>query len=84
MLKRYKLKDYDFGLVIMLIAISVIGVLAVGSARASVQDRQIIGLILGGIPMLLNKIKKEKFKVSGFIISVITFTLVISFALLKV
>ncbi|MDD3205045.1 MAG: FtsW/RodA/SpoVE family cell cycle protein [Lachnospiraceae bacterium] len=53
MLKRYKLKDYDFGLVIMLIAISVIGVLAVGSARASVQDRQIIGLILGVFLMIV-------------------------------
>ena len=32
MLRRYKLKNYNFRLVILLIAISIIGVLLIGSA----------------------------------------------------
>lgn len=53
MLKRYKIKDYDFVLVIMLIAISIIGILAIGSARESVQDKQILGLIVGTFLMIV-------------------------------
>lgn len=53
MLKRYKIKDYDFGLVIMLIAISIIGILAIGSAKESVQDKQILGFILGVFLMIV-------------------------------
>ncbi|MDD2971990.1 MAG: FtsW/RodA/SpoVE family cell cycle protein [Lachnospiraceae bacterium] len=53
MLKRYKIKDYDFALVIMLIAISIIGVLAIGSAKESVQDKQIMGLIMGVFLMIV-------------------------------
>ena len=53
MLKRYRIKDYDFKLVIMLIAISVIGIMAVGSAQKSVQDKQIMGLIVGVFLMII-------------------------------
>ncbi len=53
MLKRYRIKNYDFGLVFMLIVISVIGVLAVGSAKESLQDRQLMGLILGVFLMIV-------------------------------
>ncbi|WP_099468136.1 FtsW/RodA/SpoVE family cell cycle protein [Konateibacter massiliensis] len=47
MLKQYQLKNYNFTLLILIIAISVMGILFVGSARASVQNKQIIGLFLG-------------------------------------
>ncbi|MGN0132889.1 MAG: FtsW/RodA/SpoVE family cell cycle protein [Lachnospiraceae bacterium] len=47
MLKRYRVRDYDFKLVFMLIAITVIGILAIGSANAEYQSKQIIGLIVG-------------------------------------
>lgn len=53
MLKRYRIRDYDFKLVIMLVAISVIGILAIGSAQKSVQDKQIMGLILGVFLMIV-------------------------------
>ncbi len=53
MLKRYRIRDYDFKLVIMLIAISVIGILAIGSAQKSVQDKQIMGLVLGVFLMIV-------------------------------
>lgn len=47
MIKLYKLRDYDFRLVIALIILSFIGVLLVGSAEASLQNRQLMGMILG-------------------------------------
>ena len=53
MLKKYRIRDYDFKLVIMLIAISVIGILAIGSAEKSVQDKQIMGLVLGVFLMII-------------------------------
>lgn len=53
MLKRYKLRDYDFGLVIMLIAISIIGILAVGSADGDLQERQLVGVLVGVFLMVV-------------------------------
>lgn len=47
MLKRYRVRDYDFKLVLMLIAITVIGILAIGSAKESVQSKQLFGAIMG-------------------------------------
>lgn len=47
MLKRYRLRDYDFKLIFMLCAITIIGILAIGSARESVQDKQIMGFVFG-------------------------------------
>lgn len=52
-LKKYSLKDYNFILVISVIALSVIGILAVGSALPSAQSKQIIGVILGIIAMVI-------------------------------
>ena len=53
MLKRYKLKNYNFLLVILLITISTIGVLLIGSAAREYQSRQLIGLITGLILMVV-------------------------------
>lgn len=47
MFRRYKIRDYDFGLIFMLIAITIVGILAVGSAGEGLQNKQIIGFILG-------------------------------------
>jgi len=47
MLRKYRIKDYDFKLVIMLIAISIIGILAVGSAEKELQQKQLMGFLLG-------------------------------------
>ena len=35
MLKKYRVRDYDFKLIIMLIAITVVGILVIGSAAVS-------------------------------------------------
>lgn len=45
--KPYKLKDYKFSLVILVLAISFIGILVVGSANEFYQSRQIVGVVLG-------------------------------------
>ena len=45
--KTYHLKDYKFSLVILVLALSVIGILAVGSAKAVYQPRQIFGVAFG-------------------------------------
>ena len=53
MLKQYKLRDYNFRLVLWLIALSTLGVLLVGSAEASLENKQLAGVILGVFIMLI-------------------------------
>ena len=53
MFKLYKLKDYNFRLVLWLISITAMGVLLVGSAMQSLQTRQLYGAILGVIVMVV-------------------------------
>jgi len=53
MLRLYKLKDYNFRLVLWLICISAMGVLLVGSAMQSLQSRQFYGAILGFVLMVV-------------------------------
>ena len=53
MLKRYRVIDYNFKLVVMLIAISIIGILAIGSANSEVQSKQMMGLIVGVFLMVV-------------------------------
>lgn len=53
MIKQYKLRFYNFRLVILLIAISTIGVLLVGSAMESLRSRQLAGMIFGLILMVV-------------------------------
>ena len=53
MLKQYKLKDYNFRLVLWLCSLSAIGVLLVGSADTSLELRQLGGVILGLTVMLI-------------------------------
>lgn len=53
MLRRYRLKDYDFKLILMVLILNIIGILAIGSAKESVQDKQIMGMVLGVIIMIM-------------------------------
>ena len=52
-LKSYRIFDYDFKLVLMLLALSSIGIMAVGSADPSYRSKQIVGLVLGLFMMVL-------------------------------
>lgn len=47
MLRQYHIRDYDFKLIILVVSLTVIGILAVGSANQSLQPRQIAGFVLG-------------------------------------
>lgn len=51
--KPYHIKDYKFSLVVLVLALSVIGVLAVGSAKAIYQPRQIFGVAFGIFVMVV-------------------------------
>lgn len=53
MFKQYRLRDYRFRLVFYVYAISIIGIMVIGSARKSVQSQQIAGLIIGTAAMLV-------------------------------
>lgn len=53
MLKQYHIKNYNFRLIIYVVALTIIGIKVIGSAQASVQGRQIFGLILGLTAMVV-------------------------------
>ncbi len=53
MLKRYSIKNFNFILVLFAVALSIYGVVIIGSAKASVQNKQIAGLVLGVVAMLV-------------------------------
>ena len=52
MFKQYKLKNYRFRLVAYVVLLCIIGVMVVGSAKPSVQNKQIIG-IAGGLVIMV-------------------------------
>lgn len=52
MFKQYKLRNYKFILVILVITINILGVLLVGSARPSYQNKEILGMAAGLILMV--------------------------------
>ena len=53
MFKRYRLRDYDFKLVFLILALSAIGVIAIGSAEESLQTRQLAGVVAGAFLMIV-------------------------------
>ena len=53
MFRLYKLKNYNFRLVILLAAVSSLGVLLVGSAMKSLQTKQLAGVLLGVAVMVV-------------------------------
>ena len=53
MIKQYKLRFYNFRLVIFLLAISFIGIQLVGTAADYLRTRQLLGVIIGVVFMLI-------------------------------
>lgn len=53
MFKNYRLRDYNFKLIVLVIALSIIGILAVGSANESYQSKQMWGVVLGVFLMIV-------------------------------
>ncbi len=52
MFKMYSIKDYRFRLCLYVFALTVIGILVIGSARESVQNKQILGMGIGTFIMI--------------------------------
>lgn len=53
MLRQYKLKDYKFRLVLWVLILSVIGIMVIGSANSSYQMKQMIGMGVGIVFMIM-------------------------------
>lgn len=53
MIKQYKLRFYNFRLLFLLLSISSIGVLLVGTARKDLMAKQIMGVVMGLIIMVI-------------------------------
>lgn len=53
MFRLYRLKNYNFRLVIWLVALSGLGILLVGSAKESMQGKQALGIALGLTVMVI-------------------------------
>ena len=53
MFRRYRLKDYNFRLVLWLVVLSTLGVLLVGSAMESLMMRQLAGVVVGFCLMIM-------------------------------
>lgn len=52
MLKQYRLRDYHFLLIIYVSILTIIGIVVIGSAEEAVQNKQILGFIIGFIAMV--------------------------------
>lgn len=51
--KGYRIRNYDFKLILLILLLSTVGVLAVGSAQQSVQQKQLTGVIMGTFLMVV-------------------------------
>ncbi len=47
--RKYRIRDYDFKLVLMVLCLSAIGVMTIGSAEESLRTRQLAGVVAGAI-----------------------------------
>ena len=47
MLKQYQIKNYNFRLVIYVVALTMLGISVIGSAQKAVQSKQVFGLQIG-------------------------------------
>ncbi len=53
MLKQYQVKDYNFRLIIYVLALTMLGISIIGSAQESVQSKQVMGLLAGIVAMVI-------------------------------
>lgn len=53
MFRQYKIRNYNFKLIFFVTLLSLIGYLAVGSAKESVQSKQMYGIIIGIVLMII-------------------------------
>lgn len=79
-LKSYKIWDYDFKLIVMVLALSAVGLMAIGSSDPSSRDKQVLGLVLGVMIMvfvsLLDYMVLCKFYIVYYILNLILLALI--------
>ncbi|MGN8772506.1 FtsW/RodA/SpoVE family cell cycle protein [Candidatus Weimeria sp. HCP3S3_B5] len=68
MFRNYRFKNYNFRLVAFVVALTIYGIMIIGSANKDYQNKQIIGMVLGVIVMV--------------IVSMIDYSMVLSFSYL--
>ncbi len=51
MFKKYQIKNYRFRLIAYVVVLCIIGILVIGSAKSSVQNKQILGMVVGLVLM---------------------------------
>ena len=52
MFKNYRLRDYDFKLIILVLVLSAVGIMTIGSAEPAQQSRQMAGVAAGVVIMI--------------------------------
>ncbi|MBE5845365.1 MAG: rod shape-determining protein RodA [Butyrivibrio sp.] len=79
-LKSYKIWDYDFKLIVMVLALSSVGLMAIGSSDPSSRDKQVLGLVLGVMIMvfvsLLDYMVLCKFYIVYYILNLVLLALI--------
>lgn len=53
MLRQYHIKNYDFKLILLVVALTTVGIVTIGSANSEFQSNQIMGLIMGLFAMVV-------------------------------
>ena len=53
MFSRFRIRDFDFKLVFMTIALAGIGIMVIGSAEPSLRNRQLAGAVAGAALMII-------------------------------
>lgn len=53
MFRQYRLRDFKLKLVVFVYAITVLGIMVIGSAKSEYQSQQILGMVLGSVAMLV-------------------------------
>ena len=82
MFKQYKLRNFKFILVMYVAVLNIIGILLIGSARESVQGKQIFGMVMGLAVMLVvslidyNFILRFSWAIYGFMTGILMLVMI--------
>ena len=67
MLKKYKIIDYDFPLVIMVVGLTIFGIMAISSANPSYISKQTAGMVFGIVLMIFISLLDYSFIIKLYI-----------------
>ncbi|MBO6239994.1 MAG: rod shape-determining protein RodA [Butyrivibrio sp.] len=67
MLKKYKIIDYDFPLIIMVVGLTIFGIMAISSANPSYVSKQTAGMVFGIVLMIFISLLDYSFIIKLYI-----------------